>query len=549
MEIKHIVVLILSLFGFGLIAQTGGLYSETVTVVNPKDIQLDSAERVYSSANDYVSNTPNQMPEISFDFNYKPFAPTKTLPTKVAIYRLKIDKVDDSKSGFVRAGMGNYLNTLLDVYYGSKASKNFAWALSANHLGGLKGPIEKKLSGYSDNRLGLHSKYFMKNYVFSTSANYQRTVSRNYGALDNKNLFVNQTLDPKNFVYKNPTSDLFFDLGFKSINTKNPFQIEINTSPYFFVLNDSSSEFVIENKLIPSYKIKAGTIYFLAGLDYSNLKSSNNLSRTMVNIKPSFEHISDDKKFVGETGLIFNSSTDTTLDKKLSVYPFLKGSYLISKELELMVKGQLSGGLVQQNIKNNYRNNNWMAYFNPNTTNEKIAIVTSLEISPVSSFKAKLGLNYKTIDNFNYFSQIKDSLGFYTNTYTNDPVNLLNPNLELTYSSKSEHGAILKFNYYKYGTEDTLLYTPTLLTNLEIFYKLNKNIKLSTDISYISGLKGQAQKEMDSIIDFNLKASYDFNEKLGAFIHANNLVGKKYIYFEGYAVQGINIMGGLTLSF
>jgi outer membrane cobalamin receptor len=72
---------------------------------------------------------------------------------------------------------------------------------------------------------------------------------------------------------------------------------------------------------------------------------------------------------------------------------------------------------------------------------------------------------------------------------------------------------------------------------------------LSSDISYISGLKGIMTKEMSPIVDLNIGVEYKFNEKIRAFVQANNLVSKKYQYFEGYSSQGINVLGGLIVNF
>ena len=108
--------------------------------------------------------------------------------------------------------------------------------------------------------------------------------------------------------------------------------------------------------------------------------------------------------------------------------------------------------------------------------------------------------------------------------------------------------------YNEYQSKETLYHTPDLIGNLEFYYKLKNNIKISSDISYISGLVGSnaldgTSESLSPILDVNLKLDYKFNEKISAFVYANNLLSKKYVYFNYYPVQGINFLGGLTISF
>ncbi len=555
LEIRKLILICIGFYSLVTFAQKGGLNGVGVTVINPKEIKIDTAERVYGQASDYVDNNEAVVQNVSFDFGYKPQVSTQNIKTMVAMYRLKIDKADDSKSGFVRAGAGNYGNTLLDFYYGSRVNKKVAWGVNANHIGAINGPVAKKLSSYSNNRVGIQGKYFMGNYLFSAAANYERTVSRNYSpaftAFGTKKKASKESSYGvvSALVKKNPANNVFFDLGLSSINTKKALQFDFNTSPNYFILNDSLSEFSIKNHFVPSYKLSAGTIYLTTNFDFSTLNGLKKYSRNLINVRPSFEHFSEDKRLLGEIGLIFNGVKDSTLDKKLSIYPFLKASYLVSKEYQVMVRGQLSGGMTQQLLKDAYTNNIWLGNFAPNTSNNKLAIKTSVEAAPITNFKAKFKFDYTSIENFNYFSPSNIGLGYFVNTHAQDVVNVVNPGLELSYDFLAGHGIKCSLDAFNYTSKDRLLYTPNLVTGLEIFYKLKKNFKLSSDISYISGLVGANNVKMKSILDLNIKGQYTFNDKMGAFIHANNLIGKNYQYFDGYATQGINILAGLTVNF
>ena len=161
---KFLLHISLLFIGSGVFAQ-GLITGDGVSTIDSKSIKLDTTERVYSQASEETDVAVVENRPVEFEFNYSPMAPTTNIQSKIAMYRLKITQEDESKSGFVKAGMGNYVSTLFDAYYGSRANDQFAWAVGVNHLGAVKGSVNKKESGYSDNKIGLHGKYFLKKYL------------------------------------------------------------------------------------------------------------------------------------------------------------------------------------------------------------------------------------------------------------------------------------------------------------------------------------------------------------------------------------------------
>jgi hypothetical protein len=291
--------------------------------------------------------------------------------------------------------------------------------------------------------------------------------------------------------------------------------------PYYFTLNDSLKEINADNNLNISYLTDFGKINAPISLNFNSINDSTKLTRTFFGITPSFERISEDKRFVGEAGLKFNYSNDSSLKKSLSVYPFIKVSYLILDEYAVMARALLSGGLVQQNLKSLYRNNNWLGDFTPNTQNEKIQLAASIEAKPIKNLSTKIGLSYKAIDNFNYFVPNKNWDGYYTNSYLAEAVDVVNPSVELGYSTPKGLGFNLNLDYYSYAADSTVYYLPKLKTNVKV----------------------------NTILDWNISAEYEFNKKIGVFLNGNNLISKKYMFFDGYPIQGLNILAGIKASF
>ena len=49
--------------------------------------------------------------------------------------------------------------------------------------------------------------------------------------------------------------------------------------------------------------------------------------------------------------------------------------------------------------------------------------------------------------------------------------------------------------------------------------------------------------------ELNLRTSYRFMDRIGAFIEGNNLLNREYVKYAGYFEQGINILLGLCATF
>jgi len=54
---------------------------------------------------------------------------------------------------------------------------------------------------------------------------------------------------------------------------------------------------------------------------------------------------------------------------------------------------------------------------------------------------------------------------------------------------------------------------------------------------------------MQDKVDFNLGATYSYNNTISFFGKLNNLFNKKYQDYYGYDVQGTNILLGAAFSF
>lgn len=544
------------------VTPSNGLNTGAISVINSGEIKLDSSSRVFTQASSILKNDQQeQKSELTFDYAYAPNVTLSQLKSQVAIYRLKIDAQDQSKKGFVRAGFGNYGASLLDVYYGSKANQKAAYGFGLNHLGSINGNVEQRESGFSDNKIIANGKIFLNKHMLSGDLMYQRFAFQNYGLrnLASEKLSVfpadSALINPE--ILKTASHLIGTNLSLTNIVKDQKLKVGIDLSPSLFSLNDSVSEWNLQTSIHPSYEIKQGKIKLPVSLQISSLNTSQVYNRSLVHLAPSFEYTSEDQRLFADVGFSVDVTNDTSLKKNVSLYPILKGSYLISQEKGIIIKGAISGGIGQHTLQAAFMRNKWLINPALQSTNDLIKINTSIEITPLENLTTKAKIDYRSVQNFDQF--LNDTLtntGLFNLRYAAELVNVFSPGLELNYGFKKGHFIQLDLVYHNYATENDidLFYTPTLETKLGLGYKLNKKIQISSDIYYISGLVGWNATEskaepLDAIVDINLKADYQFNEKLSAFLYANNLLNNKYSYYRYYTVNGLNILGGLTYNF
>ena len=565
--ILHIVLLLGSVVSIAQTAETEkkrtGLNHYKSSVITPSKIELDTAKRVYSQANTKYSNEEKVQQPVNFDFKYNPDTKLQPLAPKVTIYRLKINSEDHSKAGFVRAGLGNYASTLLDVYYGSKANKKFSYGIGYNHLASVNGNVNKKESGFSKNNIHLHTKYFLNKSTVDFSTSYRRQAVRNYGYKEatekygnlNTNSSANNVFTYSESLYL-PSHQVNANLSIGNPD-KEKLHYKLGVQPQYLKITDTLNNSGLLAYLEPSYQMKFGKIKLPVSWNLNQQTSSGQkYSRNLIDVSPSITHLSEDHRFNIEAGFKVNVSNDTSLNKNFSLYPLLKGSYVISENLKMIVHGELSGGINQYTLTDAYTENPFIKSAQLKSSNNKIAINSSLELSPLHDLNVKLGFNYSIIENLSFFTQDTLDLSFYTPNYSEKLTNVISPYIELDYSLKKGHKINLNTYLNSFSSQDdqTIYYTPTFRTELGFEYKLNKKLRISSDISYISGLIGydpvnRMPDELDNILDINLKADFRVNKKLGLFLYGNNLLNKNYEFYRFYSVNGLNILGGVTYSF
>lgn len=99
---------------------------------------------------------------------------------------------------------------------------------------------------------------------------------------------------------------------------------------------------------------------------------------------------------------------------------------------------------------------------------------------------------------------------------------------------------------------------PAVESDLSAEVKVNKKITASMHVFYQGERYARMGKttagdvrvmRLKPITDINLGATYTFTKNIAAFARINNLFNQQYEHFNGYEVQGLNLLIGGSLSF
>jgi len=477
-----------------------------------------------------------------------------TIPVKVAKLEMKIkvrtlnpDALKKLYGNYVKLGFGNYTTPYAEGFFNSKRSDQYVYSLHLKHLSSSKGPVSYART--SENIVGASGTYFLDNLAIDGNLNYLRNRYNYYGFNHEAISDVNE--DSLKLVY-----NVFkAKIAFRNLNNADKLNYKIGIG-YHTLKNKPLSE----NEVFIDYKAS----YWLnenreasvsGGYAYSNRKDlSGNYGRSLFQINPTY--ILKFDKYQIRAGLNIAYNTDTVYSKKFHLYPKIEADYYLIKD-ELAAFAGIGGEMQKNDLYAFAAQNPYLAstvsLVNTNNTFDFFAGIKGNTLERLN-YKVKLG--YKTYKDLPFFvNSFSDSSKFIL-VYDNGTSSIFNILGTASYAFTEKFRAGIVANYYNYSlsTVEEAWNRPKVDLSILSTYNLYKKIYFNLDIFYLSGLKGKnlesgALVKMDPVFDLNAKIEYQFSDAFGAFIQANNLLGKKYQRYLYYPVKGINIIAGLSYTF
>ena len=475
--------------------------------------------------------------------------------------------------GYVKGGVGNFLTTYGDLYYSSTRSKQDAWSINMKHHSSQGGLKDLGFNGYSDNKIGVAYQYFKMRYSVEAKANYERNALYYYGA------------NPANFSGANDSLNLSKDGTFQRFNI---FGGNVKYQTHIIDSSKLNRNFEVAYRFMDDYKgvgehyvklsgeemkfIEKEVYYLNYSLDYNYFKHplftsaedriTNGFAERdngILNLNPNIRTHGDNWSV--RVGLAIQSNV-TTSTAKFHFYPDAEADYRLFNDIFVPYVG-IKGGLQRNSFFTFTRENPFVTSdLDLRNTNKVLDFYGGIRGSISSKVSFNVVAEVAKYRDFVLF--VNDTENFYGNAFNviYDTVTQTTFSAQTSYVNNEKLKIYLRGEYYLYSTvhQPKAWNRPNYTVSLSGVYDLADKILVRGDLFlvgdryhyYNTAIFVNYPEDFNLLkpfLDFNLGFEYRYTKRLSAFLNFNNILAKKYQYWNNFPVQGINLLGGVTYRF
>jgi hypothetical protein len=543
------------------------LSSETVVIVREFEPVIKNAKKINHQP--VIDQVAKKSPNFTYDlipqnqeYNFN--------PDTIDAVKIKGEPLNKLYRAYVKAGMGNYLNNYGQLHINSLRSRDFQWGLNVHHLGS-NGGVENKWDSYlSKQNVDLSAKKMLKHHAINAGFVFDREQINKYGI--NRNILDAPVLD----IYSNSQKQTYImykgSAGVQSfISDSNELNYIINANYYNLTLKPHSTaenNILITSKFSKYFGTETGYLYF--DVDYNKAKADSIDYKGNILIKPSIDIEFNGDKWHLLAG--FKTAFEKGDQTRFYFFPNAEFKFNVVRNLIVPYIG-ITGG-AKRNSFNSLRNENPYLY-------EYSELKTSR-----TSYDAYAGVRGLISSNLSYnvsagYKQVKDmvlytsdgtvnnipSNYYYENVYqpVYDTVDVTHISTQIGYQRDEKWNVLWRMNYNNYQTkrEAKAWNLPDFTSDLTLRYNLQDKIVAKSSMTFMSskyvktteviGTEEVAYqvygRKIDPLFDFNVGIEYRFTKKVSAFVDVNNILSQNYEIWGNYQVQGINVLGGVTIAF
>ncbi|WP_339656387.1 TonB-dependent receptor [Flavobacterium frigidarium] len=319
--------------------------------------------------------------------------------------------------------------------------------------------------------------------------------------------------------------------------------------------------------------IKTNFIVDYVGGSFDNNYTNNNLTDlkygyTNVGVEPSFVVQQDDWTLNIGAGLYYSMDKENS-DNQFFVYPQINASYKVVGDLMIFYAGA-EGGL-QQNSYSDFANQN--TFLSP-----------TLGIRPTDKqYDVFAGLKGRLTNNVSYnvkgsYKNERNKALFKSNDYSENASNSeygfgnsfqvvyddmrtlsLTGDLKAAFSENVSVGIGGTFNSYKNDIQQEAWNLPEIQLNANVDFTITPKWYAGATVFYVGERKdlqfntrftvNSTPITLESYFDANAHVGYKYNDRLTAFVRANNIGSQAYQKWLNYEVQSFQIMVGANYKF
>lgn len=190
------------------------------------------------------------------------------------------------------------------------------------------------------------------------------------------------------------------------------------------------------------------------------------------------------------------------------------------------------------------------------TTYTPIDLSAGLKASPVTGLGLHLYGGYRIIKNEIFVLPglaNEDAFSVYAG-FAQDKANVGYGGASVSYAYRDWFDFSVKGTFYGWSVDEDkealLMLKPTFDIDLSARFKIMKGLHAGISYQYegrkeIESLGGKA----DAVNELNLRVDYELMERFNVFVTVNNLLNKTYLLSNGYPMQKLYVMGGVSYRF
>ena len=550
---KCIFISIWCLFFSRIIAQNN-LHQE-VSVVKPYELTIADAFKINTMPNIVDTN------KVLTKFEYKLFPkqyPIFYKVTPIQPAKMTAESINKLYNSNLKFGYGIYNTLYGQLAINTTRNKDYAAGLWANHYssrGKIKLPNNYKSPAfYSQNQVELYGKKFLNNATLYANGYFNRNVLHHYG-YNTDDTTYNFTADSTRQRYVTFGTNV----GYRTTHLDSN-KVNHQANIQYNYLEDKFSNyqhniitFISGNMLYKKQFIGADIKINWNNIN-TNLDTNN---KAIISIFPWIRFFGEDWRINAGLAMEVDAYTDSVF---YHFYPRANIQYNVIENFLIPYAG-FDGKMILNTLQSVVTEN---PYITPGLHMKNTNQLMNLFVGFKGNFSR----------NISYLLQASYSLYDYLPFFINDSIKPQHTFIleydgvpgketqevkftgELAYKQKEKLNIILAGNYYKYTLEHLLKPYQKPLWDINLSARYNIREKFVPQLSiFIVGDRyaynhTQPTKPilLKPFVDANLSLDYHYSKLFGAFIRFNNILNKKYSYWNYYPVQGLQVLIGLSFT-
>jgi hypothetical protein len=579
---KYILSILISVVSFEFIHSQDTLEG-SASFVGDLKLFLRDANKI--SSQPYILNP---LKESEFVVQYK-MLPTRTIattsPTVIQGGAFPLEKkLLKLQHGSFDLAFGSYLTPRVNLYYTDGRSKKGDYGIWMHHQSSNAdiNLFENRdiPTTYSENYARIWGKRFIKSKVLSGNVDWKRDMNHWYGI---DSLQLDSFADFS--TLKQIMSRYHAELGLATFDKDSADLNWWGKTAYTLGLNQiGGSEHVVNFNAGGSKRINTELFSVDFGLSYNRFNvNAVNWSRDIPNSTVDGSYTSQENRYFDNAVIKLIPSAQTVWkelrakvgmglyvqsygQRRAFFYPLAEVSYNFLDGLIVPYAG-IKGSLEHITYLSLQEKNPFIGV-QPQLMNQdnKLQLFAGVNGTIARNVNYMTGFEMNRSQNFAFF--VNDSLFSFGNQMGVEygTLNYIRGKAELEVLGGSKWEAKLggSYTYFETPDQDHAWHQPNLNIYGEGLYKLNEKLKFSLGAQYIGErwvksyvpVLNQTPNpdqtyyyKLKGYVDVNARVSFVYNNRLSAYVQANNAIAQKYAIWGGFPTQRIQAFMGATYSF